>query len=219
MQNNIKRIAQAPPPPPASPAPPPDLGGGAPPPPPMGGGMDLGMPGLGAPPPPGGAPANTGTSLSGPKPFPLENIGMILQDAEVEKKLSEKFSNTDNEGSTGEQEIANEIWLQYGGSQRGGVTPGRVGERIEKKEVDDKEIEMTDKTRWKRLPEGEDLLSLGITLQNMVDAVRSISIGLSKEKAKGQGGAGGPMASSKQFIKIATHLDSLGFYHLADNLM
>jgi hypothetical protein len=219
MQNNIMRIAQAPPPPPAAPpAPMPDLGGGAPPP-PMGGGMDLGMSGLGMPPPPGGAPTGTGAALTGPKPFPLENVGMILQDAEVQKLLSEKFSNTNNIDTTGEEEIANEIWIQYGGSKKSGIAPGRVGEREEKKEVSEREIENTDDSRWKRLPKGETLKSLGITLQNMVDAVKAISFGMSKERIKGTGGAGGPMASSKQFIKIANELDTLGFYHLADKMM
>ena len=221
MNNKIFRISQAPPPPPGDAAPPPPSA--VPPPPPPGGGLDLGM--LGGPPPAGGAPAGGSapapTSM-GPKPFPLENIGMILQDAEVQKLLSEKFSNTEHIDTTGEEEIANEIWMQYGGGIKGGVVPGRVGEREDKKEVDESEIEQTDETRWKRLPKGETLQSLGITLQNVVDAVKSISFGMSKEKIKGPaGGGGGPLgASSKnKIIRIAKHLDLLGFYHLADKLM
>ena len=219
MHNKIFRIAQAPPPPPGDAAPPPPPAGAAPPP-PMGG-MDLGM--LGGPPPAGGAPAaGAAPAPMGPKPFPLENIGMILQDADVQKLLSEKYSNTEHIDTTGEEEIANEIWLQYGGSIKGGVTPGRIGEREKNKEVDQSEIESTDESRWKRLPEGETLQSLGITLQNVVDAVKAISFGMSKEKIKGPaGGGGGPLGASSQnkLIRIATYLDSLGFYHLADNLI
>lgn len=217
MNNKIFRIAQAPPPPPGDAAPPPPPPSAAPP--PLPGGMDLGM--LGGPPPMGGAPAGgPAPAPMGPKPFPLENIGMILQDAEIQKLLSEKFSNTEHIDTTGEEEIANEIWLQYGGEIKGGIVPGRTGEREDKKEVDQTEIENTDETRWKRLPEGETLQSLGITLQNVVDAVRSISFGMSKEKIKGPAGGGGPLAFSKdKLIRTADHLDSLGFYSLADKMM
>jgi hypothetical protein len=43
---------------------------------------------------------------------------------------------------------------------------------------------------------------------------------MSKEKIKGPAGGGGPMAFSKdKLIRTADHLDSLGFYRLADKLM
>ena len=171
------------------------------------------MAGMGMPAAPMAMPAAPPASSQKQIKIPLSNLGLILADAGIELKIMEQLED-------GGQDIANKIWLQYGGGIKGGIVPGRVGEREDKKEVDQTEIENTDETRWKRLPEGETLQSLGITLQNVVDAVKSISFGMSKEKIKGPAGGGGPMAFSKdKLVRTADHLDSLGFYSLADKLM
>lgn len=217
MKNPIIRIAQAGPgaEAPAPPPPPPaDMGGGGPPLPPLGG-LDMG----GGMPPPGGpgAPPAGGPGLQAKIiKEPLENLGMILADVDIKKILSEKLSNTPKIDTTGEEEIANsDVWQVYGGDELGGIIPGRVGERLKKQQVDDSEIEKTDETRWKRLPKGKNLIDLGITLQNVEDAVKSISFSMSKEMASNKGG--GPMAYTKdQIIRIAQQLDKLGFYKEAD---
>lgn len=215
MKSKIFRISQAPPSgadsaaPAPSPSPEPAMG-------------DLGL--GGAPSPMGGLPMGGGmgdpsaaqqTSSVMPKkmPYPLENVGMIFMDVNITKLLSEKLSNTSHLNTHGEEEIANEIWIMYGGTKDGGVFPGRTGERKEKQEVDEQEIERTDKTRWKRLPEGKNLLDLGITLNNMVESVKAVSIRNSIDANKAKA------ASYKNLIKIARILDDIGFYKMADSLI
>ena len=135
MKTSIYRIAQADPAgasPAAPPPPPPPMGGdmGAPP-------MDLGMGGM---PPMPGAPAPSSapssTAPTGGLLYPLENLGMILKDANIEKKLSEILSSSENINTTSEEEIANVIFQEYGGNKLGGVDGFKVGERIPNKEVD-----------------------------------------------------------------------------------
>jgi len=108
MKNPIIRIAQV-----APGAPAPDLGAAPPPAPDMGGGMDMGamMGGMGAPPAaPMAAPVS---QMNEPILAPLENLGAILKDINITKLLSEKLSNSKQEGSTGEDQIANFVWRSY----------------------------------------------------------------------------------------------------------
>lgn len=230
MKNPILRIAQEAPGA-APPAPAPDAA--APPPAPdMGGGMDMGamMGGMGGPP---------ATPTSGPAPTssepilaPLENLGAILKDINISKLLAEKLSNTGNEGTTGEQEIANYIWRSYGGDNKQGVIPGRVGQRAKGKVIEKPEelVEVDDypelgleavENRWIRLPEGKNLQDLGITLQNVVDMVKAMSISTSLQSAAAAKAGGGAMASIKidKLVRIAHNLDKMGYYDLADKIM
>jgi len=220
MKTAILRIAQGDP---AAAAPAPDPSAGAPPP------MDMGM---GAMPPMPGAPAPVGGAAGGPTdtttaqgvPYPLENLGMILKDAELQKKLSETLSSSSNIGTTSEEEIANVIFKMYGGNKLGGIDAWKKGERLPDKEVDDKEIEATRHERWKRLPTGKTLetLEIPVTLDNIMQAVKAISFGISKAKSKeAPAGGGGAMASRhfKNMVRISTLLDELGFYRLADRVM
>ena len=188
--------------------------------------MALGMPpmggGMGAP-TAGGAAGPAQTTSSTNLKFPLENLGMILKDANVEKLLAETFSSSKNLGTSSEEELANKIWQEYGGDKFGGVNPGKMGERVPKKEVDDKEVESTDGTKWKRLPSGKNLEDLDITLQDMVNSIKAISFGISKAKSKEApaGGGGGLMASVKhhrRMVRLSETLDNLGFHHLSDEI-
>lgn len=223
MKNSILRISQADPaaaaPMDMGAAPAPDMG--AAPPMDMGGGMGMPpMPGAPAPAGPGG-PVDT-TSAQG-VPYPLENLGMILKDAELQKKLSEMLSSSANVNTTSEEEIANIIWQMYGGNKLGGVDASKIGERIPEKEVDDKEVKATDKSRWKRLPSGKTLstLEIPITLKNVEDAVKAISFGISKAKSKEAPAGGGAMASNhfKNMVKLSAYLDKIGHYQLADRIL
>ena len=176
-----------------------------------------------APPPPGGAPAGADTTTAQGVPYPLENLGMILKDAELQKKLSEILSSSSNIGSTSEEEIANVIFQMYGGNKLGGIDEWKKGERKPDKQVDDEEINSTRKERWKRLPEGKtlDTLEIPVTLDNIMSAVKAISFGISKAKSKEAPAGGGPMASMhyKNMVKISSLLDELGFYRLADRIL
>jgi len=178
-------------------------------------GMGMGMPAApmampGAPPAP---PAPSQKQIR----IPLSNLGLILADAGIEFKLMEQLEDD-------EQDIANKIWVQYGGEEDGGVQENRIGKRKPNIEVDDSEIKDTDKTRWERLPEGQDLEDLEITLDDFVNAVKFLSFGFAKNKSKEQGGAapgGMPAMASRRLqnmVKLARNLDLLGMHSVADRI-
>lgn len=189
---------------PPLPPPPPGLGAPMPPMPPL--------PGM--PPPPGG-----GTSNSNQKAIrePLSNLGLILADAEIEKMLMEEMQ-------FNEREIANKIWIMYGGNEDGGVDDGHTGKRKDDIEITDEEINATKDKRWQRLPFGQDLNDLEIELDDVANAVKFLSFGFAKNKSKEQGGGAGggmPMASLKleNMVKLARNLDFYGMYNVADRVM
>lgn len=219
MKDQILRIAQEAPgaPPPDMPAG--DMGGmGAPPPgmPPM----DMGM---GAPPPPGGAPEPVG-----PKPpilQPLDNLGAILSDYNIDNAVETMLSNSSRDGSTGEQEIGMLIWRTYGGDTNGGVVPGRIGRRSYDNPLEEPEALTIVKdpglkpvqNRWIRLPQGMSLRDLEITLENvqMASSAYSLSNSIgSAQKAK----AGTASVTIDKMIKMAKKLDELGLYEISDKM-
>lgn len=178
-------------------------------------GMGMGMP---------AAPmAMPGAAAAPPAPkqikIPLSNLGLILADAGIELKLMEQLEDD-------ERELANKIWIQYGGKENGDVEEGRVGKRKDDVEASDEEIKATDKSRWERLPEGQNLQDLEITLDDFANAVKFLSFGFAKNKSKEQGAAPGGggmpgMASRKldNMVKLALNLDLLGLYNIADRIM
>ena len=178
-------------------------------------GMGMGMPAVPMAMPAPAEPASAQKQIK----IPLANLGLILADAEIEKKLLEKLE--DNE-----QGIANDVWMQYGGEEDGGVNQSRRGKRTDSEEATDEEIKATDKTRWERLPVGQNLLDLEITLDDFANAVKFLSFGFAKNKGKEQGagpaGGGMPgMASRKldNMVKLAHNLDLLGMYSVADRIL
>jgi hypothetical protein len=183
--------------------------------PPMDPMMGMGMPAAPMAMPAPAAPASGQKNIT----VPLANLGLILADSEIEKRLLEQLE--DNE-----QGIANEVWIQYGGEEDGGVDQSKRGQRKETEEATEDEIKATNKTRWERLPEGQNLLDLEITLDDMANAVKFLSFGFAKNKGKEQGGAaaGGGMpgmASRKldNMVKLAQNLDLLGMYSVADRIL
>lgn len=178
------------------------------------------MAGMGMPAAPMAMPA-PGPPTSDQKQIkiPLSNLGLILADSQIEKKLLEQLE--DNE-----QDIANGVWIQYGGSEDGGVDEEKRGKRNDSEEASEEEIKATDKTRWERLPVGQNLNDLEITLDDFANAVKFLSFGFAKNKGKEQGGAapGGGMpgmASRKleNMVKLAHNLDLLGMYSVADRIL
>jgi hypothetical protein len=182
--------------------------------PPMDPMMGMGMPAAPMAMPAPAAPASGQKNIT----VPLANLGLILADSEIEKRLLEQLE--DNE-----QGIANEVWIQYGGEEDGGVDQSKRGKRKETEEATEDEIKATNKTRWERLPEGQNLLDLEITLDDMANAVKFLSFGFAKNKGKEQGGAAGGgmpgMASRKldNMVKLAHNLDLLGMYSVADRIL
>ena len=183
--------------------------------PPMDPMMGMGMPAVPMAMPAPTEPASAQKQIK----IPLANLGLILADAEIEKKLLEKLE--DNE-----QGIANDVWMQYGGEEDGGVNQSRHGKRKESEEAAEEEIKATDKTRWERLPEGQNLLDLEISLDDFANAVKFLSFGFAKNKGKEQGAAAGGggmpgMASRKldTMVKLAQNLDLLGLYSVADRIL
>ena len=179
------------------------------------------MAGMGMPAAPMAMPGAPAEPPSGQKQIkiPLANLGLILADAEIEKKLLEQLE--DNE-----QDIANGVWIQYGGEEDGGVDVGKRGKRTDSEEATDEEIKATDKTRWERLPQGQNLNDLEITLDDFANAVKFLSFGFAKNKGKeqGAGAAGGGMpgmASRKleNMVKLAHNFDLLGMYSIADRIL
>jgi len=183
--------------------------------PPMDPMMGMGMPAspmaMPGPPP---APASAQKQIK----VPLANLGLILADTEIEKKLLEQLEDD-------EQGIANKVWIQYGGEEDGGVSQSKRGKRKDFEEATEDEIKATDKTRWERLPEGQNLLDLEISLDDFANAIKFLSFGFAKNKGKEQGGAAGGgmpgMASRKldNMVKLAHNLDLLGMYSVADRIL
>jgi len=205
-------------------------GGGMPPLPPMGGpggppGMPPGGGGLpplpGLPPPPGGPP---GAPADGPKEkigSALKSQAEILYDAEVTEmvKGSSKDAN----------ELAQEIWVMYGGNEDGTVDETKVGRRDPNAknvppEAEEKEQHATEKRRWERLPLGQVISDI-TSLQELGEAMEGIVAGTAsqaKMQASPPAGPGGmppmPMASLRAWIRIAAALDEVGQYEFADFL-
>ena len=178
-------------------------------------GMGMGMPAAPMAMPAPAEPASAQKQIK----VPLANLGLILADAGIEKKLLEQLE--DNE-----QDIANDIWIQYGGKENGGVEEEKRGKRKDSVEATEEEMKATDKTRWERLPEGQNLNDLEITLDDFANAVKFLSFGFAKNKGKEQGGgaaAGGMpgMASRKleNMVKLAHNLDLFGMYSVADHIL
>jgi hypothetical protein len=106
------------------------------------------------------------------------------------------------------------------------VDEEKRGKRNDTEEATDEEIKNTDKTRWERLPVGQNLLDLEITLDDFANAVKFLSFGFAKNKSKEQAGgaAGGGMpgmASRKLdiMVKLAQNLDLFGMYSVADRIL
>jgi len=179
-------------------------------------GMGMGMPA--APMAMPGAPLEPPSAQKQIK-VPLANLGLILADAEIEKKLLEQLE--DNE-----QDIANGVWMQYGGEEDGGVDSSKRGKRNDTEEATDREIKTTDKTRWERLPQGQNLNDLEITLDDFANAIKFLSFGFAKNKGKEQGagaaGGGMPGLASRKLevmVKLAHNFDLLGMYSVADRIL
>lgn len=182
--SDMKRLAQMPPAmPPAMPG---DPMGGMPPPgmDPMGG-MGTAPPGMdpmgGMPPPMGAAPMGMppAPAPTGPPPIagPIDSIGEIVYDANLDKYIAE---HTDED----ENELALSIWLGYGGNEDGTCDPKKVGRRDESDadrppEAVQQEIKDTDDRKWERLEEGKTIADI-TSLDEVVAIMKTMVFGTVK---------------------------------------
>lgn len=167
------------------------MGGPALPPPPGG------MPGM---PPSPGAPGAEDTSkiVLGP----IKSISELIEDADVETEIK-------SDPQKSPEEIALEVWQNYGGLPDGKVDETKLGRRVDSDADRDpkmvkKEKEQQDEagTQYERLASGKTLADLKITLDDLTKAVKSMPFSIvQKVKSGSQPAAGGgmpPMMASQQ---------------------
>lgn len=138
----------------------------------------------GMPPAPGGAPEET--IITGP----IKSIAELIADSDVVNTIK-------SNPQMSPEEIAMQVWTEYGGTEDGRVDQGKVGERVDSDSQRDiekikKEKEMQDEsdTKYKRLLKGKTLLDIDITLDDLTKSITSMPFSI-VQKVKGQGGAPG----------------------------
>ncbi len=137
---------------PAMPPMDPAIGGGMPPMDPSMGGMPpapMGAMPMGAP-PMGGDPA-----MDPPIPGPLESIGEIIYDFDLDKFIAAH-------GDQEEDELAKAVWEAYGGLPNGKADPSKTGSRDQNSSQRDpsivaQEVQSTMNQKWMRLPRGKTI--------------------------------------------------------------
>lgn len=174
------------------------------------------MGGLGAPPggemgPPGDPTTSERPEISGP----LKSIGEVLYDFNTEEYIALHPDKT-------EEEIAMQIWEDYGGSPNGiDGDPNKTGNRTEKDlqkspEETKKERLETEDSKWERLEKGKnisDFTSLG-ELSGLMESMVFGMIKKYKAPAGGAPGGGGelgmpPLASSNIHMNRQAFINEL----------
>jgi hypothetical protein len=155
---------------------------------------------------------------------PLATVFEILYDADALTHIQGAGKSID--------ELSNEIWTMYGGTETGGVDPEKVGQRPDDNkntspEQEEHEEHATDKSRWRRLPLGKNIGDI-TTLEELHNSIEGIMSGIKKPPAPpgGPGGApGGPpgmppgLASVlPNLVRLAALYDSRGEIEKADVL-
>lgn len=203
------RKAQAPPPMPPDPGMPDPAMGAAPPPmaPPMPGGMPP-MPGMPAPAMPM-SDAGSRPELSGP----LDTLAKLLYDYDIASEIS-------NHAAKNPEELSMSVWKAYGGDEMGNADSDKTGKRTKKQlglppEQQESEREMTQDSRWLRLPAGKTVADV-TTLDDISEVMTGLVYGITKSKSSaGQppppGGMPPPMASVyRQMVRLAAAFDQYG---------
>ena len=131
----------------------------------------MGMPPMGGM--PAGAPMGGPPAPTGPPPIagPLDSIGEIVYDSNVDKYIAE---NTNED----EGEIALSIWEDYGGNPDGTADPHKIGKRTKKDtnrppDVVAKEVLDTDERKWERLENGKNISEI-TSLEELSSIMKSM---------------------------------------------
>lgn len=139
---------------------------------------------------------------------PLSNMGEILYDADI-GNLIENYTSND---------LATQIWMEYGGNAMGNADNNKRGERVERNNYDPKscthEIKQTINSKWKRLPKGKlitDIFQLN-DLSRMIEGL--IFNYLQEHKSKSQppppgGGIPGLASNLHSWVKTSNMIDRI----------
>lgn len=189
---------------------------------PMGGMPPMGGDPMGGMPPPPGAPPPGGPQPPDRQPIvgPLDSIGKVLYDCNIEKEIAANPNRS-------EEEIAEMVWTQYGGSEDGGVVKGKVGQRDESdaEKTPDQVAEDNKKSedqKWVRLPRGKNIADI-TSLEELTGMMKDLTYGTMKKfkaPAAPPGGAPGggmpPMAArsglmvrTSEFVEMAEAVEKV----------
>lgn len=158
---------------------------------------------MGGAPPPGGPPPPERP----PIPGPLDSVGKLLYDFDIEKEIATNPNRS-------EEDLATKVWVEYGGSEDGGVIEGNIGQRDESDSRKDpqqasEENEKTQSSKWLRLPRGKHVSDV-TSLEELTGMMKDLMYGtIKKFKAPAAPPGGGPpgmpgMASRGGSIMIRT---------------
>jgi hypothetical protein len=147
------------------------------------------LPGLA---PPMDAPQEPQGDLHPIIPGPLDSVEKIILDAKIFNRLAD---------SDDLENIALEIWEEYGGKKNGGVYTNKRGKREERDaerdiETVNKERERNKNKKWERLSKDKEFNTINkvTSLEGLMNSIQQISLShIKKLKGKGQqsGGMGG----------------------------
>lgn len=205
-----KRFAQNPPP---APVPPNPMGA-------------MGAPPTGMPPVmPGQPPAPTAPMADEAQqehlPGPLDGVAKVLFDADIIQLVESSADKTP-------EELAMQIWTDYGGNPDGSTNKEHVGTRTLKDnklspEEAEEAYDNSAHVKWIRLPQGKTIGDIS-TIDQLTNTIRGVISGTTKNMAKqnapAEGGGGMPgLASSKIIsLRLASLLDKEKAYKESDLL-
>jgi len=151
---------------------------------------------------------------------PINTLGELLFDADVTEIIENNTSDP--------TEIAEAIWVQYGGLPNGRVDERKTGAVIHKKSSQraiDQEKKKTENKKWKRLPKGKNIGDI-TSLEQLNKIMPGFILSTIKKTTQQEGAAGGgmggmpPMLASKikNMVRLANVLDLKGQYIISDKL-
>lgn len=185
----------------------------------MMGGPAMGDPMAGGPAPgmPPGPPAESETIITGP----IQSIAELITDSDVVNTIK-------SNPQLSPDDIALDIWQQYGGTADGKIDASKMGTRVDSDADRDieqvkKEKEIQDKQdkQYERLPKGQSLEDIGVSLDDLTKAITSMPFSII-QKVKGQsapaggGGMPGLMGSSQRLMKKTAKFKQLDLVEISE---
>lgn len=154
----------------------------------------LGMPGMDAGAPPPAEPAGDPHPII---PGPLDSVEKIILDAKIFNRLAD---------SDDLENIALEIWEEYGGKKNGGVYENKRGKRKEKDGERDaeevkEELKMNEDKKWERLSEAKEFNTINkvTSIEGLMDSIKKVSLSHIKKLKGGGQQAGAPGGGGMPF--------------------
>ena len=118
---------------------------------------------------------------------PLDTLAKILYDANITDII-------ENSTSTSPEDIAEQIWEDYGGNEKGNADQSKTGQRSPsdvniQQDQGEKDRDSTDGSKWLRLPKGKTIEDI-TPLKDLTNIMSGLVMGTIKKSAGG--GGGGP---------------------------